>query len=292
MYRGYEGAHQKQAKRHLFDERKCTAGRRKEVEYYIITVCCLSAVKRALSRRDGFYVVLGRSYRATFFSKFSSFCFQEKQEEQGKQETFPKFRNLTGGKIFGRLRIPIFGRKKKRKIWKYKNCAKKKSGNLDIKSFDKNGPYFYSSSFSFFLFSSHELSSPFFFSLPPSRNSDAGSYGRLFSPHPHYDSRLAFLSQEDFSSFFPRRLASILRTTSTWVRTCLDHSTCVRTCLDHPADKSSFISTVVVVNVNQTLFRSIRIISTRTRYHGICLRTPLGTVVVVLMVLLPAGMVG
>ena len=47
-----------------------------------------------------------------------------------------------------------------------------------------------------------------FCSLPPSRNSDPGSHSRLFSPPTHYDSCLAFLWREDFSSFFPRRLAS------------------------------------------------------------------------------------
>ena len=46
------------------------------------------------------------------------------------------------------------------------------------------------------------------FSLPPSRNSDPGSHSRLFSPLTHYGSCLAFLSREDFSPFFPRRLAS------------------------------------------------------------------------------------
>ena len=46
------------------------------------------------------------------------------------------------------------------------------------------------------------------FALPPSRNSDPGSHSRLFSPPTHYGSCLAFLSREDFSSFFPRRLAS------------------------------------------------------------------------------------
>ena len=46
------------------------------------------------------------------------------------------------------------------------------------------------------------------FSLPSSRNSDPGSHSRLFSPPTHYGSCLAFLSREDFSSFFPRRLAS------------------------------------------------------------------------------------
>ena len=46
------------------------------------------------------------------------------------------------------------------------------------------------------------------FSLPPSRNSHLGSHNRLFSPAPHCGSCLAFLSREDFSSFFPRRLAS------------------------------------------------------------------------------------
>ena len=38
--------------------------------------------------------------------------------------------------------------------------------------------------FLFFVFSSHLLSSPFFFSLPPSRNSYPGSHRRLSSPFP------------------------------------------------------------------------------------------------------------
>ena len=63
------------------------------------------------------------------------FFFQEKQE---KQETFPKIENLTEGKIFGRLRIPIFGNKFW-KIWKNTKLRKKKNGNLDKTSFDKNG---------------------------------------------------------------------------------------------------------------------------------------------------------
>ena len=37
--------------------------------------------------------------------------FQAKQEKQEKQEAFPKHGNSTEGKIFGRLRIPIFGKK-------------------------------------------------------------------------------------------------------------------------------------------------------------------------------------
>ena len=61
--------------------------------------------------------------------------------------------------------------------------------------------------FYFTFFPSHLLSSPFC-SLPPSRNSDPGSHSRLFSPPTHYGSCLAFLSREDFSSLFPRRLAS------------------------------------------------------------------------------------
>ena len=40
--------------------------------------------------------------------------------------------------------------------------------------------------FFFFFSPSHMLSSPFFFSLPLSRNSDPGSHSRLFSPPPHY----------------------------------------------------------------------------------------------------------
>ena len=46
------------------------------------------------------------------------------------------------------------------------------------------------------------------FSLPPSCNSDPGSHSRLFPPPTHYGSCLSFLSRVDFSSFFPRRLAS------------------------------------------------------------------------------------
>ena len=65
----------------------------------------------------------------------------------------------------------------------------------------------------FFSCSFFSISSIFFallFSLPPinSRNSDPGSHSRLFSPPTHYGSCLAFLPREDFSSFFPRRLAS------------------------------------------------------------------------------------
>ena len=51
---------------------------------------------------------------------------QEKQEKQEKQVTFPKFGNWTEGKIFGRLRIPIFGNKIW-KIWKYKKLREKKN---------------------------------------------------------------------------------------------------------------------------------------------------------------------
>ena len=56
------------------------------------------------------------------FSRFSSFFPNRK-----KQETFPKFRNLTEGKTFG-MRIPIFG-KTSWKIWKYKTLGEK---NLEI----------------------------------------------------------------------------------------------------------------------------------------------------------------
>ena len=57
------------------------------------------------------------------------------------------------------------------------------------------------------------LSIPFIiFALPsfslPSRNSDPGSQSRLLSLLPHYGSCFAFLSREDFSTFFPRQLSS------------------------------------------------------------------------------------
>ena len=61
------------------------------------------------------------------------------------------------------------------------------------------------------MFLSHLLSSPFY-SLSLLQycgcNSDPGSYSRLFSTPPRYGTYLAFLSLEDFSSFFPRRLVS------------------------------------------------------------------------------------
>ena len=60
--------------------------------------------------------VLGPFLSSNFFSKFSSCFFQEKQEKQEKQEAFPKFGNLREGKMFGRLRILIFGNKNW-KIW-------------------------------------------------------------------------------------------------------------------------------------------------------------------------------
>ena len=70
--------------------------------------------------------------------------------------------------------------------------------------------------FNFFFSSSHLiLSSLFFFSLPPGRSSDPGSHSRPFSPRPYYGSCLAFLSREDFSSSFPRRVASTV---------CLTHA--------------------------------------------------------------------
>ena len=61
-----------------------------------------------------------------------------------------------------------------------------------------------------FFFSNPLIIFALVFSLPPinSRNSDPGSHSRLFSPPTQYGSCLAFLSRQDFSSFFPRRLAS------------------------------------------------------------------------------------
>ena len=70
-------------------------------------------------------------------------------------------------------------------------------------------PYFLGAVFgTFFFFSIPFVIFALLFSLHPSRNSDPGSNSKLFSPPTHYGSCLAFLSREDFSSFFPRRLAS------------------------------------------------------------------------------------
>ena len=61
----------------------------------------------------------GHSY-PTFCPHNFLFFFEE------KQETFPKVRNLTEGKIFGTLRIPTFG-KKNEKYGNAKKCGENKS---------------------------------------------------------------------------------------------------------------------------------------------------------------------
>ena len=64
----------------------------------------------------------------------------------------------------------------------------------------------------FFLTSKYHLLSSLFCSLLPSRNPDAGSHinSWLVSPipYPHYGSCRVFLSREDVSTFFRRRLVS------------------------------------------------------------------------------------
>ena len=57
--------------------------------------------------------------------------------------------------------------------------------------------------FFFFIPFIHLLSSPFFFSLPPSRNSDPRSHNRLFSPPPHYGSCLQAFIARRFQLFLP-----------------------------------------------------------------------------------------
>ena len=75
----------------------------------MICVICPSVIQT-------FYCLKGPFLSSGFFSIFPLFFSLEKQEKQEKQETCPKFGNLTEGKIFGRLRIPIFGDKKMEKI--------------------------------------------------------------------------------------------------------------------------------------------------------------------------------
>ena len=67
---------------------------------------------------------LGPFLSSNFFSEVS-FFFPRKAGIAEKQDTFPKSGKLTGAKTFGRLRIPMFG--KKWKIWKYKKLQEKKS---------------------------------------------------------------------------------------------------------------------------------------------------------------------
>ena len=81
---------------------------------------------------------LGPFYRATF-SQIFFFFFSKKNRKSRKNRNISKVWNLTEGKIFGRLRIQYFGKKK----WKYgntKNCANPHPGNLNKKSFGKKGP--------------------------------------------------------------------------------------------------------------------------------------------------------
>ena len=68
---------------------------------------------------------------SAIFTKFGPFL---------SSNFFQIFLFLTEGKIFGRLRIPILGQKKGGKYGQTNNWATKKPGNLDKKSFDKNGP--------------------------------------------------------------------------------------------------------------------------------------------------------
>ena len=45
--------------------------------------------------------------------------------------------------------------------------------------------------------------------LPPSSNSDPGSYSRFFSPLPTYGACLHFYRENNSAFFFPRRLARV-----------------------------------------------------------------------------------
>ena len=74
---------------------------------------------------------------------FLFFFFQENQENQENQETFPKFGNLPEGKIFGTLRIPIFGKNKAGENIEIRKIARQKILEIEIckRSFDKNGRY-------------------------------------------------------------------------------------------------------------------------------------------------------
>ena len=69
-------------------------------------------IRKVLDCSDGkAWRKLGPFLSNDFFLQILLFL-QEKQEKQEKQKTVPKFGNLTEDKIFGTLRIPIFGRKK------------------------------------------------------------------------------------------------------------------------------------------------------------------------------------
>ena len=61
------------------------------------------------------------------------------RKKQEKRKIFPKLRNLTEGKISGRLRISI-SRRKKMETMKIQTFRVKKK-NFRQKSLDKNGPY-------------------------------------------------------------------------------------------------------------------------------------------------------
>ena len=70
---------------------------------------------------------LGAFLSSNFFFPIFPPFFSKKNRKH-----FPKLGNLTEGKMFGRLRIPIFEQNWK-KHGNTKNCAKKKCGNLKRK---------------------------------------------------------------------------------------------------------------------------------------------------------------
>ena len=61
-----------------------------------------------------------------FSQIFLLFFPKKNRKSRKKQETFPKFGHLTEGKKFGRLRIPMFGKKKKGKYGNTKKLHEKK----------------------------------------------------------------------------------------------------------------------------------------------------------------------
>lgn len=83
----------------------------------------------------------GGSYPATvFFSNFSKTFVNEKQETQKIQDLFGKIGYLTEGKMFGRLRIPIFRKQNEENMERQKLARKTRLEILEKKSLDKNGP--------------------------------------------------------------------------------------------------------------------------------------------------------
>ena len=99
---------------------------------------------RRLPAHHGIYFLSkGRSYRAIFSKIFLSFLPRKTGKAEKTGSIFSKVWKFNRGQNVWKASHSNIWKKKKEKKGKHgntKTCAKKKTGNLDIKSFYKNGP--------------------------------------------------------------------------------------------------------------------------------------------------------